>query len=879
MAIRHKRTTTTGYTWQSGDTVEGQIGLNITDGTLHFKKSNGTYVSISEGAGGGIDNVVEDTTPQLGGNLDVNGNSIVSTSNGNITLAPNGTGKVVISGDLQIDGTTTTVNSTTLDVDDINITIAKGAANAAAADGGGITLEGPTTAATITYASADDSWNTNKKTSVPELQVDNININGSSIISTNTNGNITIAPNGTGDIVLTTDTVNINENTVTIQTATSDASTLSLTTPGTTASTSKVNIKTGDGSTTFSQIELLSGSNGTEGHRFIGSSIGSATAGASLFLRGHLAADGTTPSAGSIIIPSTANGNITIQPDGTGDILLNADTVRVGDTNAAATITTNGTGDLTLNTNSGTSSGSIAITNGANGNITIAPNGTGVVSVTGLHVGTITSTAGSSPITGRHTAIASNSIANVSLNAQKHRTDIALASMTDEPAVVGFSVRDNTNTNRNFGRLIGRYQGTGTNPNFTFQYSTDGFTTTNNAVTIGGGVAAFGATNSAYTLTTNGTGNLTLNTNNGTNSGSIVINQGVNGNISITPNGTGIVVLDGINWPVTGGTNGYALTTNGSNQASWSQLNLASAVTGTLPVANGGTGATSAIGIWNTLNSSYTGINVNTSLTTASTYIQHVYGGTNVVVTMPAATSMNLGHGFVIYNTSGTTVTVNTSAAAAIATVPTGMAARFWVNNNGGNLPANWTYGYTEFTGVTGTGSAVLSAAPTITGSAVIGGTTFPSATGTTGQVLTLSSAGTAAWTTPSGGGAQYALITGATTFFSTTKYINWTTEDYDANNLVTVGSNGTFTISNAGTYLIQWITSHTMSDPNTWRLYNQTGSAVLKSFTTNGTSGMFGGYSYIDTITASRIYRWECPNTGNTAVNNVPQMLITKIA
>jgi len=793
MAIRHKRTTTTGYTWQSGDTVEGQIGLNITDGTLHFKKSNGTYVSISEGAGGGIDNVVEDTTPQLGGNLDVNGNSIVSTSNGNITLAPNGTGKVVISGDLQIDGTTTTVNSTTLDVDDINITIAKGAANAAAADGGGITLEGPTTAATITYASADDSWNTNKKTSVPELQVDNININGSSIISTNTNGNITIAPNGTGDIVLTTDTVNINENTVTIQTATSDASTLSLTTPGTTASTSKVNIKTGDGSTTFSQIELLSGSNGTEGHRFIGSSIGSATAGASLFLRGHLAADGTTPSAGSIIIPSTANGNITIQPDGTGDILLNADTVRVGDTNAAATITTNGTGDLTLNTNSGTSSGSIAITNGANGNITIAPNGTGVVSVTGLHVGTITSTAGSSPITGRHTAIASNSIANVSLNAQKHRTDIALASMTDEPAVVGFSVRDNTNTNRNFGRLIGRYQGTGTNPNFTFQYSTDGFTTTNNAVTIGGGVAAFGATNSAYTLTTNGTGNLTLNTNNGTNSGSIVINQGVNGNISITPNGTGIVVLDGINWPVTGGTNGYALTTNGSNQASWSQLNLASAVTGTLPVANGGTGATSAIGIWNTLNSSYTGINVNTSLTT--------------------------------------------------------------------------------------TGSAVLSAAPTITGSAVIGGTTFPSATGTTGQVLTLSSAGTAAWTTPSGGGAQYALITGATTFFSTTKYINWTTEDYDANNLVTVGSNGTFTISNAGTYLIQWITSHTMSDPNTWRLYNQTGSAVLKSFTTNGTSGMFGGYSYIDTITASRIYRWECPNTGNTAVNNVPQMLITKIA
>ena len=42
--------------------------------------------------------IVGDTTPQLGGDLDVNGNSLVSTSNGNITFTPNGSGKVVISG-------------------------------------------------------------------------------------------------------------------------------------------------------------------------------------------------------------------------------------------------------------------------------------------------------------------------------------------------------------------------------------------------------------------------------------------------------------------------------------------------------------------------------------------------------------------------------------------------------------------------------------------------------------------------------------------------------------------------------------------------------------------------------------------------------------
>jgi len=45
-----------------------------------------------------IDNVVEDTTPQLGGNLDVNGNDIVSASNGAVNLDPDGSGKVTFKG-------------------------------------------------------------------------------------------------------------------------------------------------------------------------------------------------------------------------------------------------------------------------------------------------------------------------------------------------------------------------------------------------------------------------------------------------------------------------------------------------------------------------------------------------------------------------------------------------------------------------------------------------------------------------------------------------------------------------------------------------------------------------------------------------------------
>ncbi|MAH04002.1 MAG: hypothetical protein CL561_00380 [Alphaproteobacteria bacterium] len=43
----------------------------------------------------GIANVVEDETPQLGGNLDVNGHKIISADDGNIVLEPDGTGEVV----------------------------------------------------------------------------------------------------------------------------------------------------------------------------------------------------------------------------------------------------------------------------------------------------------------------------------------------------------------------------------------------------------------------------------------------------------------------------------------------------------------------------------------------------------------------------------------------------------------------------------------------------------------------------------------------------------------------------------------------------------------------------------------------------------------
>ena len=81
-------------------------------------------------------------------------------------------------------------------------------------------------------------------------------------------------------------------------------------------------------------------------------------------------------SSGNITITDGSNGNITISPNGSGNIA-------VGNGGANATITSNGAHDLILNTNGGTDAGTMTFTDGANGNINITPNGTGKVVLDG----------------------------------------------------------------------------------------------------------------------------------------------------------------------------------------------------------------------------------------------------------------------------------------------------------------------------------------------------------------------------------------------------------------------------------------------------------------------------------------------------------------
>lgn len=159
----------------TGGTVSGITGQATTLVVTDFSTANAV---ISGGYITGVANIATTGAATVSGNLvAASSQSSTSTTTGAlIVVGGAGIGGNVnvgedlfVTGNLTVQGTTTTLNTNTLDVEDKNITIAKGALNAAAADGGGITLEGAN--ATLLYASTGDSWNFNKQVIAPTLNI------------------------------------------------------------------------------------------------------------------------------------------------------------------------------------------------------------------------------------------------------------------------------------------------------------------------------------------------------------------------------------------------------------------------------------------------------------------------------------------------------------------------------------------------------------------------------------------------------------------------------------------------------------------------------------------------------------------------------------
>ena len=123
---------TTVLTNSSGNTDKISFGGGTLDVFCTLPASKAMYLDASGAGVGAITAVVDDTSPQLGGNLDVNSNSIVSASNGNIPLAPNGTGEVLIgsgsaAGDLTSSGAYDLIIDTNTGTNAGNITLTNGA--------------------------------------------------------------------------------------------------------------------------------------------------------------------------------------------------------------------------------------------------------------------------------------------------------------------------------------------------------------------------------------------------------------------------------------------------------------------------------------------------------------------------------------------------------------------------------------------------------------------------------------------------------------------------------------------------------------------------------------------------------------------------------
>jgi hypothetical protein len=117
------------------------------------------------------------------GDVRITSNVISSRSTGTLFIDPNPVGdsaggfagELVVRGNLTVQGTTTTINSTTVSVNDKNIVLADSAANAAAADGAGITIGGGIysgTKATILYDGATDRWDFNKPLDIAFTSLD-----------------------------------------------------------------------------------------------------------------------------------------------------------------------------------------------------------------------------------------------------------------------------------------------------------------------------------------------------------------------------------------------------------------------------------------------------------------------------------------------------------------------------------------------------------------------------------------------------------------------------------------------------------------------------------------------------------------------------------
>ena len=163
------------------NTAIAALGAGIVSGSAQIASNiSGSFVQASSSIASDIDTIQANISSN---DTDISGlNSYTSSLKTAITVS--GTDTTIL-GNLTVQGTQTQLQTATLNVEDLNITVASGSATAAAANGAGLTVAGAN--ATLTYASTGDKWEVNKALNVP---VNGIQINGTAVTATATELNI-----------------------------------------------------------------------------------------------------------------------------------------------------------------------------------------------------------------------------------------------------------------------------------------------------------------------------------------------------------------------------------------------------------------------------------------------------------------------------------------------------------------------------------------------------------------------------------------------------------------------------------------------------------------------------------------------------------------
>ena len=163
-------------TFATGDTAENDLLWVTTTGTVTLKHGTGNIYTKS-----GSDTDLSTTEPLVfirkGSNWYQYGGapSASPTFTGTIAGA-----SMTLSGNLTVSGATTTINSTTLTIDDKNIVLADGATDDAGANGGGITLKGATDK-TIAWTSATGDFDVSENLDIATGK--KFKINGADVFS------------------------------------------------------------------------------------------------------------------------------------------------------------------------------------------------------------------------------------------------------------------------------------------------------------------------------------------------------------------------------------------------------------------------------------------------------------------------------------------------------------------------------------------------------------------------------------------------------------------------------------------------------------------------------------------------------------------------